>query len=83
MNDHYCDVIGCPAPARWVWSGRLEEETGNYLCATHWQELKGRQPARAVMYSPLGALQPEATSIPHKAIIRVLEHDPQPVSDRN
>ena len=66
MNDHHCDVIGCPDPARWIWRGDDSEATGNFLCSTHWQELKTVNPQGAVMYCPIGAVpRTEVAAVPH------------------
>jgi hypothetical protein len=74
MNDQHCDVIGCPAPARWVRSGTTAAESANFICATHWQELKTLRPAEAVMFSPLAAkTEGDIQLVPHRAAVMIWE----------
>lgn len=59
MEGLYCEVIGCGGRACWKLLSGPDSYREDYLCNTHWEQLRLRAPRQAMRYMHLSRLLAE------------------------
>ncbi|MCW3099106.1 MAG: hypothetical protein JWL77_4724 [Chthonomonadaceae bacterium] len=63
MEGFYCEVIGCCVRACWKYLPLPDSCREDYLCSSHWETLRLRDPYHAGLYIHLSSLLAEGMEI--------------------